>query len=232
MKTLNKPFTSHTKNSETKSERTIIKNATSNIFFNNQTHHKHTDDFKENYIGQSLQEDMKSFNKPVEMNNTNNFILGSYDIKTPSQINLNSVSFYGDNVINLEEIKIIQSNLFEFVSFLYSKTLSFLISPKNTVDQIRKASSLDKTAQNVSNFNSNKTKETKSEELLNLLKHRIDLLINFNFQQIENCFKNKELKKEINDENSNNSNLDKKTRCFKPKFEDIKDDSHRIKSKK
>ena len=42
----------------------------------------------------------------------------------------------------------------------------------------------------------------------------------------------KELKKEINDENSNNSNLDKKTRCFKPKFEDIKDDSHRIKSKK
>ncbi len=191
---MKKPVTSHTN----KTERTVIKNATSNIFFVNESHHKHTVDFKEsktaplNVITSNEEENNMEEENVIENPIVNKFFnienTSSYNIKTPSQIN--PLTIYGVNYINLEEYKALLSNLFEFITLLYSKTLSCLI-PKieKDVPVIRKYTVLDNTANLLTVINQ---KNRKIELLLDMIKKRVKYLTELNLHyNIIKLFKGK-----------------------------------------
>ncbi len=195
---MKKPLTSNSN----KTIRTTLKNATSNVFFAIETHHKHTVDFKKtksipiNVLTtdtninseENLFEDNPILNKYFNVQNTS-----SYNIKTPSQV---IPLVHGENNINLEEYKIILMNLFEFITLLYSKRLSCLI-PKieKNISIFRKYTVLDSTANLLTVINQ---KNRKVEILLDMVKKRIKFINEFNFHYNILKLFNDETRKEIN----------------------------------
>lgn len=191
-----------TKKEEERSK-TALKNATSNIFFNNQTHHKQTDDFKENNAKKTIFDgfippqiknnspltneygyNQGNHDELLKYNQFSGFDMSSKSMKTPSQVNLQGISFYSDNMINLEEIKYLLKNKFDMMTLLFSKLLSFLIpqrpeSKRKTVDLV----------DSVAKYHSRiRGKENKSQEFLNLVRTRLDMLFNYNIFMLSNCF--------------------------------------------
>lgn len=206
MKLTNRTFQDK-RNTEKKTSETL-KNATSVIFFKNQTHHKHTDDFKESkfsVINQKTEIPQLSgltLNKGISQttNLINNEILPSWaasahEIKTPSQFEFEGTGFYGDNVLNLEEYKAYCYSMEEFIGIMYNHLLTDLIpaTKTNHSGSIIKSMSIERTMKAARNL----SKEMKSEVIINQTKSRIDLIFNYGFYKLDTFFKGKDYRHEI-----------------------------------
>lgn len=184
-----KPNTSKTSKSSksSKSEKSsqILKNATSNIFFNSESTHKHRVDFKEN----ESYKQTKSINTSKNQLNESN--INSIDLKTLS-LKYNNINI-NKTIINLNEIKENFNNIFDFVSFCYSKKLTSLIPPKQFISTKQKMSIRQNTSISLYKL---KNKEKSNNYFLNLIKKRLDLILNHNLSSLDMYFP-KEFSKDV-----------------------------------
>lgn len=188
----------------------VLKNATSVIFFKNQTHHKHTDDFKESkfsIINQFSENSPNSVNSQYIRANENQIISKfSYeggrsdisDIRTPNHIEFEGTGFYGDNALNLEEYKSFCVNMEEFIGIMYNHLLTDLIPSQNL--KLNRSSSLHNNSMSIERTvkaAKKLGKEEKSVIIISQTKKRLDMIFNLGFYRLDSLFKGKDYRAEI-----------------------------------